>query len=83
MRARAAAFARGYRAALGNRPLATNVATAVPLMVAGDITAQHVESRSSGWALTELDAGRTAVMASYSAFIFTPTFLTLYRWLDK
>ena len=56
-----------YQALLQRAPLRTNLCTAVPMMVVGDLGAQQLERRrrDSGGGVA-LDAQRTLVMASYS-----------------
>jgi hypothetical protein len=76
-----------YSAAMARQPLRTNLCTAVPLMVVGDVCAQQLESRqrghTAGTQLASVDPQRTLVMTSYSAGIFTPIFFYLYPVLDK
>lgn len=64
----------------------TNVMTAVPLMVLGDIAAQRGEWQRQGRNGKErfrVDVERTISMASYSALIFTPVFFKVYRLQDR
>lgn len=70
-----------YQRALARAPLRTNLATAVPMMVAGDLCAQRLEGgggadpqRPEGGGV---DLQRTTVMATYSGAIFTPIFFYL------
>lgn len=72
-----------YGAALKAAPLRTNLATAVPLMVVGDLCAQQLEHRQHGRHTGPIDAQRTVVMSSYSGIIFTPIFFYLYRVMDR
>ena len=76
-----------YSAAMVRNPLCTNLCTAVPLMVIGDVFAQQLEARQRGRAagsqVAPVDPQRTLVMASYSGAIFTPIFFYLYPVLDK
>ena len=72
-----------YGAALKAAPLRTNLATAVPLMVVGDLCAQQLEHRQHGRHTGPVDAQRTVVMSSYSGIIFTPIFFYLYRVMDR
>lgn len=75
-----AAALRRYGAALQRAPLRTNLMTAVPMMVAGDLCAQQLEASRHGEAgLAAVDPQRTLVMASYSGLIFTPLFFQLYK----
>lgn len=80
-----------YGRAMTRRPLLTNLCTAVPVMVAGDMLAQLLErcvdlkenDRPCSAYGTTVDLERTATMAAYSGMIFTPLFFHLYRWQDK
>jgi hypothetical protein len=67
-----------YQTALAAHPLRTNLCTAVPMMVAGDMCAQQLEPER-----TELDYQRTLVMAAYSGAVFTPLFFYLYRVQER
>ena len=82
-----AALLARYSAAMVRNPLRTNLCTAVPLMVVGDVCAQQLEARqrgrTTGSQLAAVDPQRTLVMTSYSAGIFTPIFFYLYPVLDK
>ena len=61
----------------------TNLATAVPLMVVGDLGAQQLEHRRYGRRAGPIDVQRTVVMSSYSGAIFTPIFYYLYKLMDR
>lgn len=63
---------------LARAPLRTNLATAVPMMVAGDLIAQRFEHGGDA-----VDLERTTVMASYSGFVFTPVFFYLYKVQER
>ena len=63
-----------YQRVLASSPLRTNLCTAVPFMVVGDVVAQNLEPGRSAH-----DYERTLVMSAYSGLIFTPTFYHLYR----
>ena len=70
-------FVQWYTSSMRQRPLLTNVCTAVPLMVCGDTVAQRLEGNK------EQDVGRTLTMACYSGLVFTPLFHRMYRWMDR
>ena len=72
-----------YSTVLKAAPLRTNLATAVPLMVVGDLCAQQLEHRQHGRCTGPIDVQRTVVMSSYSGTIFTPIFFYLYKVMDR
>jgi hypothetical protein len=81
-----AALLRRYQQALQRAPLRTNLCTAVPMMVVGDLCAQQLEARRRAASSTRelsfpaaVDLQRTVVMASYSGAVFTPIFFYLYK----
>eukprot|EP00931_Biecheleriopsis_adriatica_P124020 TRINITY_DN99100_c0_g1_i1.p1 TRINITY_DN99100_c0_g1~~TRINITY_DN99100_c0_g1_i1.p1 ORF type:complete len:264 (+),score=30.51 TRINITY_DN99100_c0_g1_i1:46-792(+) len=73
-----------YHRALLRAPLRTNIATGVPLMLAGDLCAQSCEKSkledSHAWTV---DAQRSIVMATYSGIVFTPIFHYVYILAEK
>eukprot|EP00658_Telonema_sp_P-2_P010331 TRINITY_DN13895_c0_g1_i1.p1 TRINITY_DN13895_c0_g1~~TRINITY_DN13895_c0_g1_i1.p1 ORF type:complete len:211 (-),score=38.32 TRINITY_DN13895_c0_g1_i1:276-908(-) len=66
-----------YQQLLRRRPVVTNVASALVISCTGDALAQRLESDSPH------DMGRSAVMMTYSGLVFTPTFMTFYRIVDR
>mmetsp|Transcript_21379 Transcript_21379/g.55786 ORF Transcript_21379/g.55786 Transcript_21379/m.55786 type:complete len:218 (-) Transcript_21379:107-760(-) len=73
----AATIVQWYARQMAARPLRTSVATAVPMMVAGDCVAQRLEGRAT------VDPARTVVMATYSGLVFTPVFFNVFRYMDR
>ena len=81
-------MASAYRRSLARWPLLTNIATAVPLMVLGDLAAQRSEWKrrigdSKAGQSSRPDLERTLVMAAYSGLVFTPLFFNLYKVQDR